>query len=621
MSFRVSSYATGLSVDMLTVLRRRIVFWDRGSLLMASFNDRRHFVRLGLAAGVLCSCLHASRAAAPRAEDSRPRLAVLVVVDQLRGDYLERWSKLFGEGGFRRLQTEGAWFQDCHYPYASTMTAPGHTSIVTGCSPDKHGIVMNDWFDRAAGVKVYCTASDRHKRVPPANTGQDEKVGLADAQPAVGAMSPERLLSPTLGGALKDATGGRARVVALSYKDRSAILLGGKRADACYWFDTASGTVITSTYYRDRLHGWAEAFNRERGADRWFGENWDRFRGDLDYTANSGPDDVDGEGTGIGQGRTFPHLMTGGAKTIGKRYYEAVYSSPLGNELLLDLTLKAIDAERLGTRETPDLLCVSFSSSDIVGHIWGPDSQEVLDVTLRMDDVLRRLLNHLDAQVGKGRYVIALTADHGVCPLPEVSLVHGEDAGRLSPSLLAGKAEEFVRATFDRNGQKGRWVAGSADPWVYLNQSLIQSRGLRAEEVEDALVGWLKKQRGVLTAYGRTQLIRGVDKNDLIGEQVRKSFYSDRCGDVVVVTKPHYLMIPFLTGTTHGTPHPYDTHVPLLVYGPGIQSGIRKDSVAPQAIAAILSHSLGIKPPRDAEARPPEGLFVAPAEGRRSTRP
>jgi hypothetical protein len=162
---------------------------------------------------------------------------------------------------------------------------------------------------------------------------------------------------------------------------------------------------------------------------------------------------------------------------------------------------------------------------------------------------------------------------------------------------------------------KGRWVEGSADPWVYLNQRLIQNHGLSPAEVEDALVGWLKKQAGVLTSYGRTQLIRGLDKGDLIGEQVRKSFHPDRCGDVVVVTKPLYLMMPFLTGTTHGTPHSYDTHVPLLVYGPGIQSGIRKDPVAPQAIAAILAHSLTIQPPRDADVRVPEGLFVAPAEG------
>jgi Type I phosphodiesterase / nucleotide pyrophosphatase len=588
---------------------------------MASLNGRPRLVQLSLAASILCCSFWASRAAEPRADDSRPRLAVLVVVDQLRGDYLERWAKLFGEGGFRRLQTEGAWFQDCHYPYASTVTAPGHASIVTGCSPDKHGIVMNDWFDRAAGSKVYCTASNRHHRVPPTKTEQGERAGVGNTEPPVGAMSPERLLSPTLGDALKDATGGKARVIALSYKDRSAILLGGKGADACYWFDTGSGTVITSTYYRDRLHGWAEAFNRESRADRWFGKDWDRFRGEIDYAAYSGPDDVNGEGTGIGQGRTFPHAMTGGAKTLGKRYYEAVYSSPFGNELLVGLTLKAIDAEHLGAGETPDLLCVSFSSSDIVGHIWGPDSQEVLDVTLRMDDILRRLLNHLDTKVGKGRYVLALTADHGVCPLPEVSLAGGKEAGRLSPSLLGAKSEEFLRATFDKNGEKGRWVEGSADPWVYLNQRLIQNRGLSAAEVEDALVGWLKKQRGVVTAYGRTQLIRGLDKGDLIGEQVRKSFYPDRCGDVVVVTKPFYLMIPFLTGTTHGTPHPYDTHVPLLVYGPGIQSGIRKDRVAPQAIAAILAHSLGIHAPGDAEVQAPDGLFVARADERRPAKP
>jgi hypothetical protein len=584
---------------------------------MSSLRAARTPVRLIVAVFVLGFCCRWCFTAEPVAEGRRPRLAVLVVVDQLRGDYIERWGELFGEGGFRRMQTEGAWFQNCHYPYAFTMTAPGHASVVTGCSPDKHGIVANDWFDRAAGKSVYCVASNRHGRVPPAPANA-ENSPLGEKS---GGMSPERLLVPTLADALKGVADAKARVVSLSFKERSAILMGGRQPDACYWFDTSAGTVVTSTYYRDRLHPWVEAFNRDAVRDRWFGKDWSRLRSDLDYAKHSSPDDVRGEGTGSGQSRTFPHPMTGGAARPGTKYYEALYNSPFGNELLFELALKAIDAERLGTGDATDLLCVSFSSSDIVGHCWGPDSQEVLDVTLRMDDVLRRLLDHLDAKVGKGRYVLVLTADHGICPLPEVSQAQGKDAGRVPSSLLAGRAEDFLRAQFGKATETGRWVEGSAYPWIYLNQTLIRQRGLNTSDIEDVLSAWLKKQPGVLTAYGQHELKLGPAKNDRLGEQVRKSLHPDRCGDVAVVTKPLYLLTSSLTGTSHGTPHPYDTHVPLLVYGPGVRVGVRKERVSPQSVAAILAHATGVNPPCGAEAGVPEGLFPgqgAPPTPRRS---
>jgi predicted AlkP superfamily pyrophosphatase or phosphodiesterase len=536
------------------------------------------------------------------------RLAVLIAIDQMRGDYLERWRNQFGDGGFRRFQEDGAWFRNCHYPYAFTVTGPGHASMVTGCSPDRHGIVMNDWFDRAAGESVYCVGSDRHQRVPLVQEAADKtKTGKKP-----GGASPELLLASTVGDVLKESSGGRARVVSLSLKDRSAILMGGRRPDACYWFETPTGTFVTSTYYRERVHSWVEAFNREAARDRWFGKDWTRLRADLDYVKYCGPDDVPGEGTGSGQGRTFPHAMTGGAGKSGKQYYEAVYNSPFGNELLLELTLRAIDAERLGGGQTPDLLCVSFSSTDAVGHCWGPDSQEVFDVMLRMDDVLRRLLDHLDDVVGKGRYVVVLTADHGVCPLPEVSRRRGLDAARISPSLISTKAEQFLMAKFGKEGEKGRWVQDSSEPWVYLNHEMISRHGLKPDEVELALAAWLVKEPGVQAAYSRSQLVEGSPAEDPIAATVRKSFHADRSGDVAVVTKPYYLMWYFLTGTNHGTPHDYDTHVPLLIYGSGVQAGVRKDAVTPQAAASILARSLGIKRPEHAEAPIPEGLFANP---------
>jgi hypothetical protein len=534
-----------------------------------------------------------------------------VVIDQLRGDFLMRWQDLFGDGGFRRLQADGAWFQNCHYPYAATMTGPGHASVVTGCSPARHGVVMNEWYDRAEGRPVYCVGAERHRQVPPQR--EPPKTAKAGAGPPPGGgVSPERLLAPSVGDALKAATGGRARVVALSWKDRSAALLGGRRPDACYWLDAADGAAVTSTYYRDRPHPWVEAFNGRRPADRWFGRDWTRLRPDLDYDRYSGPDDVAAESRGVAQGRTFPHAMTGGRTAPGAKYYEALYNSPFGNDLLLELAQAAVDAEGLGTREAPDLLCVSFSSNDAVGHCWGPDSHEVLDTTLRTDRLLRDLLVYLDARVGRGRYVLALTADHGICPLPDVARRQAHDAGFVAPGLLDRLANDFLEETFDQEGEKARWVEAAEYPWVYLNQDLLRRRGLSRPEVEEALAGWLRRQAGVLAAYTRGQLDRGVPAGDAVGRAVARSYHPSRCGDVAVVLKPYYLMSAKLTGTNHGSPHPYDTHVPLLVYGSGVRAAVRADRVTPQAVAAILARALGVPPPADDAAPVPDGLFGGP---------
>ena len=550
--------------------------------------------------------------AAEPGSDRPPRLAVLVVFDQLRGDYLSRWEKLFGGRGFRLLQQEGAWFTNCHYPYADTLTAPGHASIATGCSPDQHGIIENDWYDRAAGKQVYCVAAGRFERVPavvrtePQSESEKNKADNAS-------VCPERLLAPTLGDALKEATGGKGRVVAFSLKDRSAVLPAGRHPDACYWFDSRSGGFVTSSYYRLQVHPWIADFNRARPADRWFGKAWARFRPDLEYSFYSGPDDVPAEGKGFGQGRIFPHAMMGGKTELSENYYQAVTTSPYGNELLLELALRAVDAEHLGGGEVPDFLCVSFSSNDLIGHVWGPDSQEVLDVTLRSDRIVQRLIDHLDAKVGKGRYVLVLTSDHGICPLPEVARTQGKDAGRVPVDLLGSRAEAFLNKTFGQGDGNGRWLEAKAVPWVYLNRSLLEKRALDEPRVEETLTGWLKQQPGILTAYSRHQLLQGVPADDTIGISVRRSFYPQRSGDVVAVLKPYYLFSnPLLTGTTHGTPHPYDTHVPLLVYGPGMRPGVHEQAVTPQAAAAILAHALGIPPPTRAQAPLPEGLFTSP---------
>jgi predicted AlkP superfamily pyrophosphatase or phosphodiesterase len=544
------------------------------------------------------------------AEPARPKLAVMVVLDQFRADYLSRWDVLYGEDGFRRLEKEGAWFQNCHYPYALTVTAAGHASLATGCSPDVHGIVHNEWFDRTSGEVIESVENNRYERVPawPKDPPKDNDKETIKKKSRYG-VSPQRLLAPTLADALKEATAAKSKVVSLSLKDRAAVMPGGLKPDACYWFDPDGGLFVTSTYYRDRVHDWVDTFNKEKPADRWFGKDWTKSNSDLDYERHSGPDDVDGEGKGYSQGRTFPHPLTGGLKQPGKAYYQAVYTSPFGNELLLELAERAIEAEKLGMRDAPDLLCLSFSANDAIGHVWGPDSQEVLDVTLRTDVLLGNLLGFLDDKVGKGKYVMVVTADHGVCPLPEVTRSHGTDAGRIDVSLLNQKASAFLDDKYGELEGKDRWFETGGVVRGYLNRSVIEKRGLREEDVFDALAQWLEKQPGIQKAYTRFELAKKADKDDLLGASMRRSYFADRSADVLIVPKPYFVYFDKLVGTNHATPHEYDTHVPLLVFGPGVNAGVYKEPITPLAVPVILAKLLGIKPPAKAEVEAPDKLF------------
>lgn len=532
----------------------------------------------------------------------RPRLVVLLVFDQLRGDYLERWGPLFGQGGFQRLCQEGVWYKNCHYDYASTLTAAGHASMVTGCAPARHGIIANDWYDRVQGKRTASIHNPRFVLVPDLF-----KEGQAGHKEERSGAWPGNRLQPTVGDVLRQATRGQGKVISLSIKDRSAILLAGLLAQAVYWFSTAMGGFVSSTYYVESPHRWVAEFNQSRPADKWFGQDWDRLRADIDYARFSSPDDAPGEGKGIQQGKTFPHPTTGGQDKITPAFYDAVTNSPFGNELLLSLAKRAIVAEKLGADQVPDLLCLSFSSNDLIGHVWGPDSQEVLDMTLRTDRLVQDLLGFLDQQVGRGRYAVVVTADHGICPLPEISLAQGKKAGRVSTRVLQLQANAFLDEQLAA-GQQHEWIEAVVAPSVYLNRRLLAERKLYAADVERVLAQWLGKQPGIQTAYTRQQLGADLPKEDRVGRMVRRSFHPERSGDVIIVTQPYWLLTSYPTGTTHGAPHLYDTHVPLLVFGPDVRPSKPEAAVTPLAVAPILAHLLGIPPPAGNEKTLPPGL-------------
>jgi hypothetical protein len=545
----------------------------------------------------------------------KPRLAVLIYFDQMRGDFLSRWADLYEKDGFRRLTGDGAWFVDCHYSYANTITGPGHATVATGCTPDIHGIVVNEWYDLKAGKMQYCAGSERYRQVPPPLPAPPSKDKAEEKKEATSA-TPEWLLAPTIGDAIKAATGGKGKVVALSLKDRSAVLPAGKRPDAVYWVDK-DGRWVTSTYYRDKVHGWVDEMNRSTLGYSWLNTKWTRLRPDLDYAKYSGPDDSPGEDKGSSQGVTFPHPFDGGSKKVLTTYFAQVANSPAGNELLLEGAKRAVVAEKLGQDEHPDLLSISFSSNDLVGHCWGPDSQEVLDITLRSDLIIRDLLRFLDEKVGKGNYVLALSADHGSCPLPEAARARGHKAARVAPETVFGAAETFLSERFPsrevaaappKAKAKTKWFAKTGTNMAYFNRAVLKQRGTTVAEASRETVKWLVKQPTVQAAYASEDL---PEATDAIGQAVRRGFLASRSGDVTVVLKPYHYFADAkkLTGTTHGSPHPYDTHVPLVAFGPGLKAGVRKERVTPELAAVILAAGLGIEPPAKATAKVPAGLF------------
>ncbi|MFO0965670.1 MAG: alkaline phosphatase family protein [Gemmataceae bacterium] len=539
------------------------------------------------------------RSGAGDADKDRPRLVVLLVFDQMRGDYPQRWQAQFGDKGFKRLAKEGAWFTNCHYPYAYTVTAAGHASLVTGCSPNKHGIIGNEWYDRETKGIVTAIGNEKYRQLP------EPDVDLPKDVKTLG-VAPDKRLQPSVADALREATKGKSKIVSLSIKPRSASLMAALLADLVYWFSEWTGGFCTSSFYREAPHDWVERFNAKKPADHWFEKEWDRFRPSLDYSKLAGPDDAKGEESkALGLGRTFPHPLTGSKKMINASYYNAIEATPMGNELLYRFALEAIEREKLGKHEAPDLLMVSFSSNDLCGHLYGPDSQEVFDMTLRTDALIGDFLEHLDRAVGKGRYAVVVSADHGICPLPEVARKRGKEADRLTNKALGLKTEAFLQKTF---GPSERYfVEAFYSPWVYLDRRTLAELKIAPADAERKLADFLAKERGMEAAFTRTELMKGMPK-DKIGAMVWRSYYPDRSGDVVFVTKPYFFVSSYEAGTTHGSPWDYDTHVPLFAFGPGIRTGRFDEAVTPQAAAAILSHFLGVSRPSGAEAELPKAL-------------
>lgn len=536
--------------------------------------------------------------AAQPALSAAPRLAVVISVDQLRADYLVRFRPYFGAGGFKRLLEGGADFQNSHYRHAVTQTAPGHATILSGAYPEVHGIIANDWMDR----DLWETINNVEDRTSPL-------VGLlpADATPALLApkagRSPRNFNASTVGDQLKLRFGARSKVFAASNKDRSAILLGGKLADAAYWDE--NGVMVTSRYYRDELPEWVRAFNAERRVHATFGKTWERVQDVAIYDAVQGPDDAPGEFADLGLTRTLPKKITGGRETISPAFFSAFDSAPFSAEFLSGFVQRAIREEKLGRSPATDLLCVSFSQIDSLGHNYGPDSHEIMDSMLRLDRVLAELFDYIDREIGLAQCVIVLTADHGVSPMPDRILAMRPDAaaGRIKLADLDAAGKKALDAAFGPLVAPEYWFTRD-NAGFHLRPSVLAVKQLKAEQVAQVLKASVAKFPYIAAAYTRDEILAASAVGDSLLAMSRRAYFAPRDRDVVFVTKPYYYPgRPNNTGTTHGSPFAYDTHVPQLWFGAGVPRGVHVEKVEVNDIAPTLAALLGLPTPPEAQGR------------------
>lgn len=511
------------------------------------------------------------------------KLVVGIVIDQFRFDYLQRFEDQFAEGGFKRLLKSGAVFTNANYIHTPTYTACGHGTFMTGAPPAMTGIIGNEWYDRDLGKITTSVADDK---------GQFKTLG---GKEGARAAAPHKLLGTTLGDEMRLATQGQAKVIGLSYKDRSAILPAGKRPNGAYWFDPNTGTFVSSTYYFNEQPEWVRKFNQEQHCNKYFGKKWERLLPDTAYQ-RSAPDDAAYERKAR-YGNTFPYTINGGEDKPGARYYAQFDASPFANEHLAALAKAAIENEALGADDITDLLTVSFSANDLVGHAYGPYSQEVQDMTLRTDRILAEFFNYLDKKIGLQNVVIALTADHGVAPVPEQvqGLGYG---GRLENKAV----QDAVQLALSQRFGEDKWVLNFGNGNVYLNEAAIESHKLNTAEAEAVAQTAILKLPGINECLTRTQLMQGNIPATWIGKSVANGFYPQRNGNLVVVPQPFYFFGE-ASLTTHGTPYSYDTHVPVIFYGAGIAPGHYASVSSPADIAPTLATLLKVQPPSNSIGR------------------
>lgn len=532
-----------------------------------------------------------SPTAAPAAASALPRLVVVVVIDGLPQEQLQRNRDLFVAGGFRRLLDGGAWFADAHQAHAFTVTAVGHASVLTGAHPYQTGIIGNEWRTRD-GKYVYNTADPEHRYLDGTATGQDDGV------------SPRNLRVGTLGDELRYATNDLARVYAVSGKDRGAILPAGKTGVA-YMYSTKTGRFTSTSYYMKQHPAWWEAYYAGRPQDRWFHARWDPLL-DAEAYRRSLPDGQPWA-TSYRKLPTRMGMVYGLGETApGPFYYATLLAGPYGDEATADFSIELMQREGLGRNPAgvPDLLAVSFSSHDYINHNFGPESIQSQDHLVRLDRTLARLFAAVDAAAGPGNALIVLTADHGFMNVPEYSAARGFAAGRIDP----GETREAVNRAVEKRYGIAKAATQHMTGGFTLDYAAIDAKGLPRAEVEAFVARTTLEQPGIAFTFTRTQLEQGAMPSHRIGLLVQRAWHRHMAVDVVVVPQPYHYFQSRSTSSpnacSHGTPYAYDTNVPLLLHGDRwVKRGRYGEYAETVDIAPTLAYLLDIRAPGASEGR------------------
>lgn len=510
----------------------------------------------------------------------RPKLVVGIVIDQMRWDYLYRYQKRYTDSGFMRLLNEGFSCENTVIPYVPSVTAIGHTCIYTGSVPSIHGIAGNNFVKN--GKKVYCTDDDTVKPV-----GSTSEAGL---------MSPRNLWVTTIGDEMKIASNGRAKVVGIALKDRASILPAGHNPDGAFWFDDKSGNFITSTYYMNQLPKWVEAFNDKKLPEHYLSEKWNTLYPKDTYTESTSDENEYENGIKKGVKATLPLNLPELYKKYG---YNIIRNTPFGNSLTFDMAKAAIDGEQLGADDETDLLAVSCSSTDYIGHQVGTHAVETEDTYLRLDKAIADFLSYLDAKVGKGNYLVFLSADHGAMNNARFLQDRRIPAGNWDDGVAAKKLNEVLAKEYPNTGDLVKIVMNYQ---VFFNREVIKNQHLNFAKIKQTVVDFLKEDSCVLYACDMEKTM-----TESIPEEVKyrivNGYNRERSGDVQIVLKPNFYTHG-MKGTDHGAWNLYDTHIPLVFMGWGIKHGATTKRTFMTDIAPTIGALIHVQAPNGCVGKP-----------------
>ena len=520
------------------------------------------------AIATIFACRHESAG-----EPAAYRLVVVIVIDQMRPDYFTRFGHQFS-GGLARVQNSGAVFLNGFHEHSMTATAVGHATIATGLLPRHHGVVGNSWYDRSERRKVY--------------SSEDSTVTIIDHPDAEG-QSPRRLLRPALGDWLKEKSPS-SKVVSVALKDRSATFMGGLRADAAFWIDTKSGDLVTSTYYMNNCPYFVDSFNNSGFIRQFNGHRWDRMLPDTAYH-NLEPE------TSIAahdaRQITFPHSIADSAIRPDEKYYEELFSSPFGDLITIELAERITREYQLGQDAQPDILMLGCSSADLIGHSFGPNSDEVQDYYLRLDQYLADFFVFLDSLCGPNNYLTVLSSDHGVMPFPEYLFSQGIQSHRLNSDTLKQKILTLGEKVAKNHEVTGNFLYYEGGDLV-IDYDKLPANGILPVELENELAQEIRGLPDVADVYTRTELSENKQTRPFMNLYVN-NYYPSRGGDLIVRIKENVLNIAGPKGTTHLTPYKYDTQVPIVFLGHGIISEMHADSIRTIDIAPTIFDLLGYR--------------------------